>query len=95
VVTVAVTTDVAGVHCTIADAGIGIPAKCIDRIVEDHFRTDNAVRHRPNGSGLGMAIVAEVVRLHEAQISVSSELEKGTTMTLTFPHPSAFRRPER
>jgi len=92
VVTVAVTSDVGGVHCTVSDRGIGIPPECVGRIFEDHFRTDNAVRHRPNGSGLGMAIVAEVVRLHEAQISVTSKLEEGTTMTVTFPHPKAFRR---
>jgi signal transduction histidine kinase len=93
VVTVAVSADALGVHCAIADRGIGIPSSCIDRIFEDHFRTDVAVRHRPNGSGLGMAIAAEVVRLHEAEISVTSKLAEGTTMTLTFPHPSAFRPP--
>ncbi|PKN56284.1 MAG: hypothetical protein CVU56_16975 [Deltaproteobacteria bacterium HGW-Deltaproteobacteria-14] len=95
IVTVEVITDDVGVHCTIADRGIGIPSECVGRIFEDHFRTDNAVRHRPNGSGLGMAIVAEVVRLHEAQISVSSALERGTSMTVTFPHPEAFRRDQR
>jgi len=93
VVIVGVTTDATGVHCSVADRGIGIPAKCIDRIFEDHFRTDNAVRHRANGSGLGMAIVAEVVRLHEAQIRVSSKLNEGTTMTLTFPHPRGAEPP--
>jgi hypothetical protein len=35
----------------------------------------------PNGSGLGVAIAAEVVRLHEAEISVTSKLAEGTTMT--------------
>lgn len=93
VVTVGVSSDARGVHCTVADRGIGIPSKCLDRIFEDHFRTDNAVKHRPNGSGLGMAIVAEVVRLHDAQIGVSSKLNEGTTMALTFPHPRAAQAP--
>ncbi|TNF38053.1 MAG: HAMP domain-containing histidine kinase [Deltaproteobacteria bacterium] len=93
-VTVEVTADAGGVHCAVVDHGIGIPPENVGRIFEDHFRSDNAVRHRPNGSGLGMAIVAEVVRLHEAQISVTSKLEEGTTMIVTFPHPDAFRRGE-
>ncbi|GMV39883.1 MAG: hypothetical protein AMXMBFR64_15990 [Myxococcales bacterium] len=87
-VSVSLRVDAAGVHCAIADQGIGIPAACIPRIWEDHFRTDQAVRHRPNGSGLGLAIVAEVVRLHDAQIDVKSRLGEGTTMTVTFPHPT-------
>lgn len=94
VVTVQVTADAGGVHCAIADRGIGIPEACIQRIWEDHFRTDQAVRHRPNGSGLGMAIVAEVVRLHEAQIKVDSTLGEGTTMTVTFPLADHFRASE-
>lgn len=89
-VTVSVTADDAGVHCAVHDRGIGIPPECLDRIFEDHFRTDHAVKHRPNGSGLGMAIVAEVVRLHEAQIVVTSQLGRSTTMTVTFPPPERF-----
>lgn len=89
-VSVAVRADDEGVHCRIEDHGIGIPRACIHRIWEDHFRADQAVRHRPNGSGLGMAIVAEVVRLHDAHIHVDSKLGEGTTMTVTFPPPDTF-----
>lgn len=86
VVTVSVGSDKGGVHWTVSDQGIGIPPEALDRIYEDHFRTDHAVAHCPNGSGLGMAIVAEVVRLHDAEIAVTSELNKGTTVCVTFPH---------
>jgi len=81
----------AGALVRITDRGIGIPADQLARVFEDHFRSDNAVRHRANGSGLGMAIVAEVVRLHGAHIELDSHEGEGTTVTVTFPAPERLR----
>ncbi len=77
----------ASARVRIVDHGIGIPAAQLARVFEDHFRSDNAVRHRAHGSGLGMAIVAEIVRLHGAHIELDSHEGQGTTVTVTFPAP--------
>lgn len=81
----------AGALVRIVDRGIGIPAAQLARVFEDHFRSDNAVRHRAHGSGLGMAIVAEVVRLHGAHIELDSHEGQGTTVTVTFPPPAQLQ----
>jgi signal transduction histidine kinase len=87
-VTVSVEVAEAGeVEVCVTDRGIGIAPECIPRIYEDHFRTEAAAAHRPNGSGMGMAIVAEVVRLHDAQITVDSTVGKGTSIRVRFPRP--------
>lgn len=70
----------------INDEGIGIPSANLAKIFQDHFRSDNAVTHKPNGSGLGMAIVREIARLHEAEVDVTSKLGRGTEVAVTFPH---------
>ncbi len=72
------------VTLSIQDHGIGIPEKNLDRIFEEHFRSNNAVAHNPNGTGLGLPVIKAVARLHHAVIRVSSELDKGTRFNVTF-----------
>ncbi|MEO5327065.1 MAG: HAMP domain-containing histidine kinase [Magnetococcus sp. THC-1_WYH] len=68
----------------IEDRGIGIPAEHLDRIFEEHFRCNNAVRFNPNSSGMGLSLVREIVRLHDGTISVLSEPGRGSIFTVTF-----------
>ena len=72
------------VEVRIRDNGIGIPEKNLEKIFEEHFRSNNAVAHRPGGTGLGLPIVKEIVRLHGATIQVESEEDKGTQFTVGF-----------
>jgi signal transduction histidine kinase len=75
----------------IADEGIGIPAKKLPRIFEEHYRTNEAVRHNKESSGLGLAIVARVARLHDIRLTVKSQPAQGTTFQLRFPPVTGHR----
>ena len=72
------------VEVRIQDHGIGIPEKNLTKVFEEHFRSNNAVAHHPNGTGLGLPIVKEIVRLQGATIRVASEEGKGTRFTVGF-----------
>lgn len=73
------------VRLVIEDQGIGIPEGSLEHIFDEHFRSSNAVKHHPNGTGLGLSLVKEIAQIHHASIEVSSQLGKGTQFTLTFP----------
>ncbi|MEM8720417.1 MAG: PAS domain S-box protein [Cyanobacteria bacterium P01_G01_bin.39] len=71
------------VEIQIADQGIGIPAKYLKRLFEPFHRAEN-VRRIP-GTGLGLLIVKKFVDLHQGQISLTSQINVGTTVTVTLP----------
>lgn len=66
----------------VADQGIGIPQEHLTKIFTEYFRSNNAVRHDPNGNGLGLAIANEIAKLLEITLTVESKLGKGTTFHL-------------
>ncbi len=72
------------VSVAVADQGIGIPEKNLDKIFDEHFRSKNAVAHNANGTGLGLSMVKEIVRLHGADIQVESTVGKGSCFTVNF-----------
>jgi signal transduction histidine kinase len=67
----------------ICDEGIGIPLEEVDKIFDSFYRTKNT--GTIEGTGLGLAIVKRSVNLHGGEIKVKSELNKGTTFTVTIP----------
>ena len=69
----------------VKDTGIGIPAAELGRIFERFYRVDKSHSKAVGGTGLGLSIVKHGAALHHATISVSSEPEQGTEITLTFP----------
>ncbi len=69
---------------TVADNGIGIPKDLQERVFERFFRVDTGRSRETGGTGLGLAIVKHIVELHDAEISMSSEVGKGTEITVTF-----------
>lgn len=68
----------------ILDQGIGIPEQNLAKIFEEHFRSNNAVAHHPNGTGLGLPIVKEIVHLHRATMHVESKVGNGTKFSVSF-----------
>jgi signal transduction histidine kinase len=87
-VDVSVESDQIGhVIVTVADTGIGIAQKDLYHIFEPFYRADSS-RARNTGtgsSGLGLAIVNEIVRIHHGSISIRSALGHGTTIRVTLP----------
>jgi signal transduction histidine kinase len=69
----------------VRDEGIGISEEDIPQIFEPFFVVDKARSKANHGAGLGLAICAEIVRLHEGRIEIKSRLGKGTTVRIAFP----------
>lgn len=74
--------DQTGVSVQIRDQGIGIPAEDLPRIFERFFRARNT--QKISGSGIGLHMVAQIVALHGGTISVDSQLDQGTTLTVNL-----------
>jgi two-component system phosphate regulon sensor histidine kinase PhoR len=70
---------------SIADTGIGIPKEAMARLFSEFFRADNAKAVSRMGTGLGLSIVKEIVERAGGQITVESEIDKGTTFHLWLP----------
>jgi signal transduction histidine kinase/ligand-binding sensor domain-containing protein/DNA-binding response OmpR family regulator len=69
----------------VKDTGIGIPADMHDKIFERFFQTDVPESMVNQGTGIGLAITKEFVKLHNGIITVKSEPEKGTCFTVLIP----------
>ncbi|MCG1023341.1 ATP-binding protein [Sutcliffiella horikoshii] len=70
---------------TIKDHGIGIPEDAIPHLFTKFYRVDNSDLRKIGGTGLGLSIVKEIIQAHEGDIRISSEVDGGTTVTLTLP----------
>jgi two-component system phosphate regulon sensor histidine kinase PhoR len=69
----------------IEDTGEGIPAQHVERLFERFYRVDRARSRDLGGIGLGLAIVKHLARAHGGEVTVSSELGKGSTFTIELP----------
>ena len=69
------------------DTGIGIHPNNIDRILKPFEQIDNAFSNSNGGTGLGLAVVQQLVKLHDAQFHVTSAPGKGSVFTVIFPPP--------
>lgn len=84
-VTVRVDADEARLQVDVTDTGIGIGEEETELIFEKFYRSKDRRVSGVTGSGLGLALAREVVRLHGGDITVRSKINEGSTFTLTLP----------
>jgi PAS domain S-box-containing protein len=76
----------------VSDTGIGIPEAALPRMFERFHRVEGAKGRSHEGSGIGLALVHELVKLHGGRIAVQSEPGRGTTFTVSIPRGHAHLR---
>jgi len=73
------------VKIMVKDQGIGIAKKHLPRLFERFYRVDKARSRKMGGTGLGLAIVKHIAQAHGGQVTVKSELGKGSSFTIHLP----------
>jgi signal transduction histidine kinase len=73
------------VRVSVTDTGIGIPEDQQDLIFDRFHRVENSTVRSQEGTGIGLALVRELVKIHKGRIDVSSRLNEGSTFTVTLP----------
>ena len=70
---------------TVSDTGVGVAESELPRLFERFHRIEGSRARTHEGSGIGLALVQELVRLHHGEIAATSELGKGTTFSIAIP----------
>ena len=78
-------TDGRWIDLSVADHGIGIPRRDLERVFERFYRVDRARSRETGGTGLGLAIVRHVASNHAGDVRVESLEGEGSTFTLRLP----------
>jgi signal transduction histidine kinase len=81
--------DGENVHVVLSDTGIGIPRDEQPRLFEEFFRASNARGSVKDGSGLGLAMVKQVVDRHGGRIWVESQEGRGSAFHILLPRARA------
>jgi signal transduction histidine kinase/class 3 adenylate cyclase len=77
------------VQLEVEDNGIGIPGGQLDRIFERFAQVDRGTTRHYQGTGIGLTLVKEMVTLHGGEISVESQLNRGSTFIVSLPRGNA------
>ncbi|MEG3933198.1 ATP-binding protein [Microcoleus sp. T3_B1] len=83
------------VKLSVADTGVGIPPEELPHLFERFHRIKNSQGRSFEGSGIGLSLVQELVKLHGGAIDVSSTFGQGSCFTVTIPTGTAHLPPER
>ena len=78
-----------GVRIAVRDTGIGISKTDKERIFDKFFRSEDYRTRQHSGTGLGLYVTVKLARMIKADIDLESELNAGSTFTITFPHLAA------
>ena len=79
------TNEDAAIRIEVSDTGVGIPADALPKVFDRFFRVDPSRSKNSGGTGLGLAIVQSIMTLHGGKAEISSELGRGTCLTLRIP----------
>ena len=77
--------DDAHLQIAIEDTGVGISAEELPKVFDKFFRSTDARVQAETGTGLGLSLAREVIRMHGGDLTVESQLDKGSTFTVTIP----------
>lgn len=83
------------VTLTVSDTGTGIPSGELPHLFERFHRVQDARARTMEGSGIGLALVRELITIHAGSVSVESTVGEGTTFTVTMPTGTAHLASER
>jgi two-component system, OmpR family, heavy metal sensor histidine kinase CusS len=86
-VTLTHTSENAAIRIEVSDTGVGIPAEALPKVFDRFFRVDPSRSKNSGGTGLGLAIVQSITTLHGGKAEITSELGRGTCLTLRIPGP--------
>ena len=84
-ISVGVRGDDKNAYVEIADKGLGMPKKSVEKIFDRFYRIDRDIMKGTKGSGLGLAFVKSVIDEHGGRIAVQSEMGKGSKFTISLP----------
>ena len=83
-VKVSVSENADSVQISVSDNGIGIAPEHQDKVFERFYRVDKSHSKQSGGTGLGLSIVKHAVQYHHGKITVDSDLDKGTNISIQF-----------
>jgi cell cycle sensor histidine kinase DivJ len=89
-VNVAVTEDGDYVTITVSDTGIGIPEKEVGRLARPFEQVHRDLHIAQEGTGLGLALVNSLARLHGGEIEIRSREGEGTAVIVRLPRQTSF-----
>jgi len=69
----------------VIDTGIGIPTNKINKIFDVLFQIDSSPTRRYGGTGMGLAIAKDIIKIHGGRIDVTSKIGEGSTFCITLP----------
>lgn len=84
-VTIEIQVSDSNVEVSVTDTGIGIPEEALDKVFTRFYQYDGSSTRKYGGTGIGLAIAQDIVRLHGSLITVSSTVGKGSTFRFSLP----------
>ena len=84
-VTVAAGVEGSRLLVRVIDSGVGIGAEDLKRIGDPFFQAGKTYQRRHEGTGLGLSIVKSLVAMHGGEMTVQSQIDEGTTVTVALP----------
>lgn len=83
-----ISTDTVGeyVRIRLSDTGLGIPPESLERVFDKFYRVETKEHQQIKGTGIGLAMVRTIIERHHGEITVESEVGKGSTFIFALPY---------